>query len=143
MANNEDNLIPNSERTPEELREIARKGGIASGEARRRKRDMKKTLEMLATLPFNIKDKNGNSIKAQLQAMGINEEDIDYEMAMNYSIFLTAIKGGKNQVSAATFIRDTLGDKPIDKVELTKDTDETIKEVEDYLSSKKEVDSNE
>lgn len=31
---NEKNLIPNSERTPEERKEIARKGGIASGQAR-------------------------------------------------------------------------------------------------------------
>ena len=33
--NNIQNLIPNSQRTPEELREITRKGGIASGKARR------------------------------------------------------------------------------------------------------------
>lgn len=31
---NEKNLIQNSDRTPEERREIARKGGIASGKAR-------------------------------------------------------------------------------------------------------------
>lgn len=132
---NEQNL-----RTPstEEARAIGKKGGIASGEARRRKRNMKKTLEMLATLPFEIKDKNGNSIKAQLKSIGINEEDIDYEMAMNYSIFLTAIKGGKNQVSAATFIRDTLGEKPKDVVEVSKNTDETIKEVDEYLCKKKQ-----
>ena len=30
------NLIPNSERSPEELREMGRKGGIKSGESRRR-----------------------------------------------------------------------------------------------------------
>lgn len=35
----ENNLIPNNERSPEELREMGRKGGIASGRARRRKRD--------------------------------------------------------------------------------------------------------
>ena len=35
---NEQNLIPNSERTPSERQEIARKGGIASGEARREKK---------------------------------------------------------------------------------------------------------
>lgn len=34
------NLVPNTERTPEERRENARKAGIASGAARRRKRDM-------------------------------------------------------------------------------------------------------
>lgn len=36
------NLIPNSERTPEELREMGRKGGIKSGESRRRKRELLK-----------------------------------------------------------------------------------------------------
>ena len=137
MANNKENLIPFNELTEEEQRELAIKGGKASAEARRRKRTMKKTFEMLATLPFEIKDKNGNSIKAQLKAMGINEEDIDYEMAMNYSIFLTAIKGGKNQVSAATFIRDTLGEKPKEQIELNKSIDETINEVDDYLCKKK------
>ena len=41
MSNNPENIIPNSERTPEERRDIARAGGIASGEARRRKRTLK------------------------------------------------------------------------------------------------------
>lgn len=35
-----DNLIPNSERTPEELREMTRKAGIRSGEVRREKKRM-------------------------------------------------------------------------------------------------------
>ena len=38
---NEQNLIPNEQRTAEELREITRKGGIASGKARREKKDMR------------------------------------------------------------------------------------------------------
>lgn len=37
---NEQNIIPNSERTPEERKEIARKGGKASGEARRAKKTL-------------------------------------------------------------------------------------------------------
>lgn len=35
---NKRNLVPNSERTPEELREITQKGGKASGRARREKK---------------------------------------------------------------------------------------------------------
>lgn len=35
-----ENLIPQSQRTPEEAREMGRKGGIASGEARREKKRM-------------------------------------------------------------------------------------------------------
>lgn len=44
---NEQNLIPNSERTPEQLREMTRKGGIASGKARREKASLKKAIKWL------------------------------------------------------------------------------------------------
>ncbi len=44
---NDSNLIPNTERSPSELREMGRKGGIASGKARRRKMDLQKLAKML------------------------------------------------------------------------------------------------
>lgn len=47
------NLIPNSERSPEELREMGRKGGIKSGEVRRKKRDQEKTAQMLSQILMN------------------------------------------------------------------------------------------
>ena len=46
-ANGIDNLVPQSERTKEEQRRIARMGGIASGEARRAKRDMRERMKMM------------------------------------------------------------------------------------------------
>lgn len=39
---NAGNLIPNSQRTRQELQEMGRKGGIASGKARRKNRELKK-----------------------------------------------------------------------------------------------------
>ena len=42
---NEQNLIPNHERTPSELREITTKGGIESGKARRRKKALRTALK--------------------------------------------------------------------------------------------------
>lgn len=54
MANNPQNLIPNSERSPEELREMGRKGGIASGEARRNKATM---LEVLDKCLYEVPEK--------------------------------------------------------------------------------------
>ena len=47
---NEKNLKQNSQRTPSELREMTSKGGKASGEARRKKRDSRQVLEMLSKL---------------------------------------------------------------------------------------------
>ena len=49
---NEENLIPFSERTEKEQREIRVKGGIASGKARREKSDMRKLMQ--AALDCNI-----------------------------------------------------------------------------------------
>jgi hypothetical protein len=54
MANENKNLIPQSERTKEEQREIARMGGIASGKARREKKTVQKILSDL--LDSEIKD---------------------------------------------------------------------------------------
>lgn len=47
MTNGNGNLIPMNERTKEEQREIARQGGIASGEARKQKATLKKALDSL------------------------------------------------------------------------------------------------
>ena len=58
---NDSNLIPNSERSPEELREMGRKGGIASGKARRKRRD---TLKM-AKLWFEVFDELESKDKAR------------------------------------------------------------------------------
>ena len=46
-ANGVENLIPFSERTKEEARESGRRGGIASGEARRAKRDMRERMKIM------------------------------------------------------------------------------------------------
>ena len=45
---NDENLIPNSERSPEELREMGRKGGIKSGESRRRNKRLREYAALLA-----------------------------------------------------------------------------------------------
>ena len=47
---NDENLIPNSERSPSELREMGRKGGIKSGESRRRKKRLRKSAALLAEI---------------------------------------------------------------------------------------------
>ena len=47
---NNKNLIPNSERSPSELREMGRKGGIRSGEVRRRKKRLRESAAFLAEI---------------------------------------------------------------------------------------------
>lgn len=56
----ESNLIPNSQRTPEELREMTRKGGRKSGESRRRKKAMREWLEL--ALSTKVRDRDGKLV---------------------------------------------------------------------------------
>ena len=84
---NEKNLIPNSERTPSELREITQKGGKASAESRRRKKDMKQKMKALLELPAAVNDRE------QLQALGVDPDDMDNEMVLVMAMFLGAAGG--------------------------------------------------
>ena len=58
---NEQNLMPiqevNSRRTREQHSEDSRKGGKRSAEVRRQRKAMKEQMEMLLSLPFNLKDR--------------------------------------------------------------------------------------
>lgn len=133
---NTDNLIPNSERTPEELREMARKGGIASGEARRRKKTMREQFDLLLSLPVKEDGKIGRKIKEVADDLGIPVEELDNQMAMCLNMFSASM--GKNPVKAFENIQATLGEKPVERIEISDNTDETIKKVDEYLCKKKE-----
>lgn len=87
---NEQNLIPNSERTPSELREIAQKGGIASGEARRRRKSLKEELEILLS-------------------------DGNVQQRLVTSLLNRATTG---DIRAFEVIRDTIGEKPAEELRL-------------------------
>lgn len=98
MANNAKNLKPQNKRTKSEQRKIAQKGGIASGKKRRELKDFKELLK--AGLAEEIKTESGKKYtRAQYIAMRL-------------------IKTAENgNIKAFEVIRDTIGQKPVDKVE--------------------------
>lgn len=57
---NQNNLIPVASRTSDELREMTRKGGIKSGESRRKKKLLRELLD--AALDTTMRDKDGAMI---------------------------------------------------------------------------------
>lgn len=82
---NEQNLIKNSERTPSERRENAKKAGVASGKARRKKANLKKAFETILQA-----DVASPSVKKQLEDMGF---DTTNEMALAMVMMQKAMKG--------------------------------------------------
>lgn len=108
MANVQ-NLIPfTSDQSREEAKKNGRKGGIASGEAKRRERTLKETLEKLLSLP--LKDE---STREYIRQLGFNDEELDNKTAINVAMYQEALKGN---VKAYELIRDTMGEKPTDKL---------------------------
>ena len=99
---NERNIIPNSERTPEERREIARAGGIASGAARRRKRSLKQAADLYLSLP--VTDRR---VWNKIARDGVEPEDIDNQMAMIVGLTEAAVQG---DARCAKVLVDLLGD---------------------------------
>ena len=97
---NEKNLVPQTERSPSEAREMGRKGGIASGAARRRKKSLKQKMQLLLSLPAAGND------QAELAAMGVEPGDMDNEMVLIKALFLSAAEG---DTKAFDRIQDVLG----------------------------------
>ena len=92
--------------TKEEASERGRRGGIASGEARRRKKSMKETLELFLSLPLdNGKEYNIENLQnfANLKGKNITVND-----AILIKQIQKALKGDNNAIN---FVRDLVEPK--------------------------------
>lgn len=110
---NESNLKPfTSEQSREEAVKNGRKGGIASGEARREKANLKKQLQVFLEAEAT-KDKNGEPLTGAELMVKVAVR----EMANGNPRFWE-------------LIRDTAGFKPVDKVQVSEVDQAVIEEVE-------------
>lgn len=90
------NLISNADRTPEERRGNARKAGIASGVARRKKKTMREWAEVFGAMPFKVRNADGS------------ETETDYDGAVVSAIYQRAIT--EQDVRSADFIAKLKGE---------------------------------
>lgn len=99
-------LIPVTKRSKEEAKELSRRGGIASGKARRDKAKLRDCLEILMEKKY-LDEKTGKKITgAEL---------------LSIDLFNRAIEEADTAKKARAFevLRDTAGQKPADKIEQT------------------------
>lgn len=102
---NEQNLRPfTSDQNREEAAKNGRKGGKASGEARRRKREIREMLEEYLAMPAKVNGKDAT----RKDVMVLNAIRIVTEGNASDSDFLKAF----------ALIRDTIGEQPVQRVEV-------------------------
>lgn len=109
---NPQNLKPNSERTAEEIQELTRKAGIASGKARREKKNLRLALEALLEKKTTDPETGKRMTGADL---------------ITAKLFEQAAQGN---VKAFETLRDTVGQAPVQKVMLAEVDADIIAEVE-------------
>lgn len=108
------NLIKAEDLTSDELRERARAGGIASGKARREKKAMRETLDILLSMP--MKDGAAADVESIRSFASIKGKNINVQEAILIAQVQKAMKG---DTKAAEYVRDTIGQKPGESVEMT------------------------
>lgn len=115
MANNENLKVL----TSEEAREIGKLGGVASAKSRKEKKQIREHLQALLLSSVG-KNKDG--------------EDICGSEALAIRAFQSAVKG---DWKAWELVRDTSGQKPVDRM-ITAEVDaDVIDEIEDYIRESK------
>lgn len=106
--------------TTEEARSRGRMGGIASGRARKEKKEIQNALQRRLAGVYEI-GKDGSPLK------------LDGYEAIAEAMIIQAVNGN---VKAATFIRDTIGEKPIDEIRATMGN-ENLLAMQEYLEKVK------
>lgn len=107
--------------TTEERREAGRKGGIASGEAKRRKKAMRERLEIILEMP--LKSGKNADIESIKNFAALKGKNITVQDAMMIAQIQKALRGDTN---AATFVRDTAGQNPTTKIDADVDMDVNV-----------------
>lgn len=110
-------------RSGREAVENGKKGGIKSGETRRKKKSMREKMELLLSLPADDTDADN------LKALGISPDDIDNEMIIIKALFDKAATG---DINAIREVRNILGvDNAAEDLKLrNKDSKRKDKELE-------------
>ena len=111
---NEQNLMPiaelNARTTPEEKRANARKAGLASAKAKKQRRTFKESLEIILSMQATEEQKKAA------------EQFLTEEMDLTNGDLVNLAMIGKpkdGDVQAAQFVRDTVGEMPTVKQEVT------------------------
>lgn len=106
----DENLIPNNKRSPSEVRENGKKGGIESGKTRRRKKTIKQDLDLLLSLPVA-----GEKNREALAALGIDPDDANNQTMVAVSAYRNALKG---DMKAAQLVMNRFGMSDAEKQQI-------------------------
>ena len=118
-------LRPFNTMTVEEQKAITSAGGKASGVARAKRKAMREELQLL--LALTVPDESAKSLIRQFGA----EKDANVQTAILVKVCQLAMAG---DLDATKFLRDTIGEKPDDSLNLKGDVQFTFERAPDSVT---------
>ena len=113
---NEENLKPTSKRTKSEAREISKKGGIASGKSRRRKKALRTALKEAVSL--TLKELPHDLRVAIMYAANITDMELTVSDAILGSLIRSACAGNSQMMKVLLDVLDETPDVRLKEREL-------------------------
>ena len=111
---NEENLVNIANRSTSEQREIAQKGGIASGKSRREKRIIVDTLVNALNMALECPLEN-HKLKEEAYKFGFADEELNNKAGLAVILLCKAFKG---DIKAIDLLIRLMGEYPSNKVEI-------------------------
>ncbi len=108
---NEQNLIKNEDLTPSQRRKNASKAGKASAKKRQQNKTFKEIINKF--LDGQVSDER---LKQQMIDFGFADKEVSNKSCAVFALWKEAIKGN---TKAFELLRDTIGEKPQDKVNIS------------------------
>lgn len=133
---NEQNLRPirKGDVSHEEAKRRGRLGGIASGKARRERKTMQEIARIVLDMPYEggeVEDIEGISFD------GFPDANLTVGQRAMLAVARKAMRG---DASALAFLRDTAGEKPAERVEMSGDVEGAAAHIRELIDKRKAED---
>ena len=107
-----ENLTPFSKGSVDEAREMGRKGGRASAAVRRTRKTFREQLKMMLGCAIPKDSPLYPKMRQQMRTLGFSGDPLVLDITL-----LGMLMRSAKDVKAAEYIRDTIGEKPVDAFE--------------------------
>jgi len=134
VRGNPDKLRP--PRTKQEARERGKAGGKASGKARREKKSMQELAKIVLNMPYDATDAELD----ELEKTCFIEFPDKHLTVGERSLLAVAKKAMKGDANALAFIRDTAGEKPVERLEVSGNVEVAANRIRELIDARKAAD---
>lgn len=114
----------------ERSKQAQRNGGLKSADVRRRKRQMRELANIILQMPMKSGELSDIANIEEMQKAIADETGKGLNLTVQeMALFSAAAKGAAGDIEAMRFVRDTAGQKPIERIEET-DTEKASAEID-------------